>query len=97
MPFEQPNFGERRFSVNEDEIRAEGKKKGWSDTEIDAKIISEKGKMEAANRKVSGEAAEDKSEEAVSSLEREFQNRYENDPEFKRSIDEQEEKREKAA
>lgn len=89
MPFEQPNF-ERHYSVNEDEIRAEGKRKGWSDTEIDAKILSEKAKMESANNRVADEVEEDASEKALRSVSNAFEEKYENDPEFRKKMDERE-------
>lgn len=83
MNFERPSY-----SVNEDEIRRMGAEKGWSDTEIDAKIISEKAKIESANAKVSSEVEEDENEKALSSLMGAFEERAKRDPEFRKRLEE---------
>lgn len=92
-----PGSNDRHFTFNEEAIRAEGKMKGWTGAEIEAKIIFERAKIEAANRKVSGEAAVEAEEDVEASISREFRNRYDNDPEFRKSVDEQQKKREEAA
>lgn len=81
------NFERPHYSVNEDEIRRMGAEKGWSDTEIDAKIVSEKAKIESANARVSSETEEDENEKALSSLMNAFEEKAKRDPEFRKRLE----------